>query len=258
MQDPDELIAASQVISGQMESLLDGNYIGRVRNAYFASAISICSIRIRRSAPIVEQLHIVSRYVGTGKKIDLGPDVPQMPFFTITFEEVYAEQTFDISLGFIVKDQPYVSLQPTECTGCIDEEFCSQQEAERSQEDFDYLDTEIMNAMNFYSGEWSNYLAEFVGQFGFDTLWLNNLLVINLVYDTWDEIPRNLEPGYEMYDYNPNSDAMVKNSNYCRKEECDSSADSGIHCWSHEDLCAVPDCFDYKDEGNYCWSHESE
>jgi hypothetical protein len=258
MQDPEELFSAALNIANQMEINLDGDFTERVRLAYFATGVSVCSIRIRQTAPKTEHLHIVSEYFAWDGEGEPVASNTRLPFYTATYERSYNGNMYDIAFGFVIKDRGYIAFQHKWCDDCADEEFCSKQTSERPQEDFNYLDSELLDATNLYTEEWADYLAEYVGDLGFESLSLNELILINQVYDTWDEIPANLESAYEMYEYDPETDKMVKDPKYCRKQDCDSDwdSDSGIHCWRHEDLCADPGCEDDKEDGPYCNYHQ--
>ena len=251
-----DLVSDAQMIADQMDSILHDDFIGRVKNAYFVSAISVCSIRWRKLGSDNEVFHVINRYLSWDGKGNPDPSTLSMPFFTVTFESEEFTDAYDISIGFVVKDRPHASLQAADCEGCSEEEFCTQQRAEVPAGNFNYIDQAVMNAIDFYSEQWTGYLSELANSIGLDGIKEDLIPVLDNVYDTWDEIPEQLESSYELYRMDPNSGEMIKDPDYCRKDECVSDADSGIHCWQHEDLCAVHDCFSWKDDGRFCFSHE--
>jgi len=249
MKDAWDLIPDAEVIVDQMESILDASeYIEKVKNAYLVSCISVCGIRIKETSPGSETFHIVSQYFG---------ETLRLPFFTVTFEAEDSEKHYVIALSFVAKGQIYVGFQADECSDCDDEEFCTQQIAEGPEENFSFIGEDVLRAIYFYTDQWSGHLAELASSIGLDGIRENLVLVLDQVYDTWDEIPENLESTYTLYEMNTQTGEIYKSPEYCMKDECDDSRDSGIHCYSHEDLCAVHDCFEYKEDGKYCYPHEN-
>jgi hypothetical protein len=142
---------------------------------------------------------------------------------------------------------------------CTAEEFCSQQSAEVDEEDWNggIFSQVVIQIMELFTSKWSLILADFTKSFGVEFMYDEVPYILNQVYDSWDEIPVELESSHTDFNVNRNG-ILSKDPDLCSKDECTDSADREGLCYSHEDICRVHDCFDYKDQGRYCNSHNAE
>jgi hypothetical protein len=251
-----DLVPAAHDIAYDLESYLHGDFTKKVKNACQVSGISVCGIRIRKTSPESEHFHFVTKCFGVDVEGGTYAQLPRLSFFSVTYEVENSGNTYDISLSFVLKDRAYVSFGIEECENCKNEEFCSQQDGEGGIENFSLLPQEIIDATYFYADRWSGYLAELAVSIGLVGFRQHIDFVVEQVYNTWDQLPEKLASSYSLYKLNAYTGDLRKDSQYCRKDECEETADSGFHCYSHEELCAVHDCFDDKEMGRYCYSHE--
>ena len=122
---------------------------------------------------------------------------------------------------------------------------------------FDDSSGEVVDIMEMFTSMWTPILADFAQSFGTEYMYDEVAYIVNQVYDSWDDIPRELESSYEVYKVHQNGE-LKKDSKLCSKDDCSDSADLGGLCYSHEDLCREHDCFDYKSTGAYCDFHSED
>ena len=280
MEDAEELFQYGQSLITEMSIGLDGDYRERLSRAIAISNVEICAIRVRPHSESNETFHILSEcfiYVDGKQDPDSPSEVPtrpyqkagnsfgienkkaklrRFPFFTIAYEHILNNQQFDVSLSFTSKDYSFMT-QPVGCFNCSDEEFCSQQPAEEEEWNVEDSGEEVVEIMEMFTSMWTPILADFARSFGIEYMYDEVAYIVNQVYDSWDDIPRELESSYEEFRINQNGE-LKKDSNLCSKDECSDSADHGGLCYSHEDLCRVPDCFDDKERGAYCDFHSED
>jgi hypothetical protein len=248
MDSPEELFTCGQYISGLLANELDDSYRERVDMAHAIACISNCSLRIRKTSVSDETFHVFNKFYG-------GKDSQLLPFFSITFEQNNNGEQFDVSLGFTVQNQFFVSYQSENCSNCGDQEFCTQQSNERPDEDFNYLEPELMDLIARFSELWAPVLADFTSSFGIEYMYENVGYILDQVFDSWSDIPNELESTYVDFEFNSATNSLVKKSDLCSKDECSSYVDSDGLCYLHEDFCRIHECFSYKDDGPYCYSH---
>ena len=282
MESAEELFQFGQGLIVEMTSVLDGDYMERVERAVFMSNFEVCSIRVHSDEVRSETFHILSecfKYVEFDRSSNSAPVVPsrsiqkfgnhqdslgdnlnleRFPFFTLTYAPTYNNQLFHVSLGFTSKDYS-IMTQPINCINCTGEEFCSQQPAEVDEEDWNggKFSQEVIQIMELFTSKWSLILADFTKSFGIEFMYEEVPYILNQVYDSWDEIPEQLESSHTEFNVNRNG-LMSKDPDLCSKDECTDSSDRGGLCYSHEDICRIHDCFDSKDEGAYCNFHNAE
>jgi hypothetical protein len=280
LEDAEELFQYGQGLITEMSIGLDGDYRERLSRAIAISKVEICAIRVRPHSESNQTFHILSEcfiYVDGKEDPDSPSEVPtrsyqkagnsfgienkkaklrRFPFFTIAYEHLLNNQQFDVSLGFTSKDYSFMT-QPVGCFNCSDEEFCSQQPAEEEEWNVEDSGGEVVEIMEMFTSMWTPILADFAQSFGIEYMYDEVAYIVNQVYDSWDDIPRELESSYEEFRINQNGE-LKKDSNLCSKDECSDSADHGGLCYSHEDLCRVPDCFDDKERGAYCDFHSED
>jgi len=275
----EELFQFGQGLIIEMSSVLDGEYMERVERAVSMTNFEVCSIRVHSDEAGGETFHILSecfKYVEFDRNSNLDLVVPsrsiqkfgnyqdslsdelkleRFPFFTLTYTPTYNNQLFHVSLGFTSKDYS-IMTQPINCLNCTEEDFCSQQPAELDENDWNVTEfnQEAFQIMETFTSKWSLILADFTKSFGVEFMYDEVPYILNQVYDSWDEIPAELESSHTDFKMNQNG-ILSKDRNLCSKDECTDSADRGGLCYSHEDLCRAHDCFDYKDEGAYCNFH---
>jgi len=282
LKSPEELFQFGQGLIIDMTNVLDGDYKERVERAVSMSNFEICSVRVHAIAKSNATFHAVSecfKYVDINKKpnaIFVQPSrtiqkfgdfqdslsdnlkLERFPFFTLTCAPILNEQLFHVSLGFTSKKYS-VMTQPINCLDCSEDDFCSSQPSEEDLEDWnaEQISDDVLQIMELFTSKWSLALADFSKTFGIEYMFDEVPYILNQVYDSWDEIPAELESSYTDFKLNRNG-ILSKDPNLCSKDECTDSVDHGGLCYSHEDICRVHDCFDYKDEGAYCNFHDTE
>jgi hypothetical protein len=257
MEEPVELAHYAQGITLEMDALLDAPFDEKLLIALEISRIPICSIRVRRTTPTVENYHAVMKFFEFHPTKQPSRENPptQLPFFTVTFAEQVQDEMFDVTLGFCPWTASFLSYQPEACYECEDEEFCSQQVAELDLEKFGFNFHSMETVFNVFTGKWTPVLADFAYSFGVENMYEVTPFVLDQVSDSWSEISKELIPNFESYEYDRSTGRIKKDSDLCLKEECDDYADSRGLCTYHEDSCRVPDCWNDRDEGAYCYSH---
>jgi hypothetical protein len=280
LEDAEELFEYGQDLTTEMTIGLHGDYRTRLSRAIAISNVEVCAIRVRPHSENNETFHILSEcfiYVHGKEDPDLPSEVPtrsyqkagnkfgtenkkaklrKFPFFTIAYEHLLNDQKFDVSLSFTSKDYSFMT-QPVGCFNCSDEKFCSQQTSEEEEWNFDDSSGEVVDIMEMFTSMWTPILADFAQSFGTEYMYDEVAYIVNQVYDSWDDIPRELESSYEDYKVHQNGE-LKKDSKLCSKDDCSDSADRGGLCYSHEDLCRAHDCFDYKSTGAYCDFHSED
>jgi hypothetical protein len=248
MEDMEDLFVEGQAIIETMTATLDGSYRDRLTIAFSMSRLKVCSLRVRRSAPQVECYHAISHVMEL-------PSNEKSPFFTVTFEEHIGEQVFDISLGFCDWGESRAMFQVEGCYDCGNEEFCTKQPAEVDLSNFSFYYDDMEEVVNSYVRLWAPVLADFAASFGEDTMYELTGYILDQVFDGWSDIPDELESTIRLFTFNERIERLIKDPDYCSKDECEDSVYERGLCLSHEDFCAITDCFDYKDEGAFCFTH---
>lgn len=277
LEDAEELFEIAQGLIVDVSNALDGNFQQRLSRAISMSNVEVCAIRVHADSTSNQTFHVLSecfKFVEDKQNPGAPSEVPtrsyqkagnlfgseskttklrRHAFFTMTYEHTFNNQHFHVSLSFTSKDYAFMT-QPVGCFNCSDENFCSQQPAEQSEWNSEDPSEEIVEIMEIFTSMWTPVLAEFSQSFGIEFMYDEVAYILNQVYDSWDDIPRELEPSYEEYRVNQKGE-LKKDSNLCSKDECTDSADYGGLCFLHEDLCRVTDCFDVKERGAYCEYH---
>ena len=248
MESPQELFMHGQRISTQLSIELDDSYLERVDMAYAISCISNCSLRVRKVSESDETFHVISRFYDSNQS-------KQLPYFSVTFERQLEGEQFDVSLGFVVQSHDFVSFQAEGCFECGDEEFCSQQPFEKSEDDFNFLAPILLETITRYCDLWSPIIADFASSYGVEYMYENVPYILDQVFDSWSDIPNELESTYTDFEFNSATNMLEKNPHLCSKDECSADADSFGLCYMHEDTCRMHDCFDYKSDGLFCYLH---
>jgi hypothetical protein len=278
----EQLFEHAQGITMRMSQILDADYLEKVERAIWISEFRVCSIRVRKSDSDEATFHVISECLRTVKpefastelaydssvesgsiqsfgkpaeEIDDDDIVERHPFHVVTFEHLIGGSTFDISIGFIPLEYDLM-LQPKGCFECSSEEFCSHQIAEKDWEDFNFGD-DIGQIIEMFTSFWAPVLADFSNSFGVEFMYDEVPYILNQVYDSWDEIPGELEATYSDFHIDKNGD-IFKDPSLCSKNECTDSVYEGGLCYTHEDLCRVSDCFDYRINGPYCDDHPDD
>lgn len=278
----EELFQYGQGIMIEMTNVLDGDYMERVERAALISNFEVCSVRVHSLGDSNKTFHALSEcftYVDLRKNPNSDFVVParsiqkfgnyqdslhddlrlqRFPFFTLTYTPTINNETFQVSLGFASKEYS-IMTQPINCLDCLGEDFCSQQLAEVHEEDWvdgDFRQNAVQ-IMEIFTSKWTSVLADFTQSFGTDFMYDEVPYILDQVYDSWDEIPTELESRYTDFNLDRNG-VLSKDRSLCSKDECTDTADRGGLCYTHEDICRVHDCLDYKDGGAYCDFHGAD
>lgn len=248
MDSPEELFDFGQSLILEISNMLDGSFKENLEIAHSMSLVAVCSIRVRKTSGTSETFHVLSRSVG-------GKTKETLPYFTSTFEQLVNGETFDVSLGFVACSEDQITLQPEGCFNCNAEEFCTQQSHEAPAEEFDFPSPSVLSTVEFFSGEWLPILADFAQSFGFEYMYDEAPFILDQVYDSWSDVPKELAPTLDSYFFDLKTNEMKKNPELCLKEECEDDADRAGLCFMHENLCRESDCIFDKEEGAYCYMH---
>lgn len=246
-----ELFGYGQGVTALMVEELNFSYEERLNFAFAMSRVTMCSVRIRKSTQPTTCYHVINHVLEF-------PSKNRVPFFTVTFEEVFGDDVFDVSLGFCKWESSLALYQAEGCFDCGDEEFCSQQTAEADRESFNFYHPQMEIVINSFARYWSPLLAELAGSFDVETMYESTGFILDQVYDSWSDISEELESTIRLFTFNERSGLLVKDPEYCSKDGCEDLAYERGLCTSHEDLCVISDCFDYKDEGRFCYSHAEQ
>lgn len=280
MENAEELFQYGQGLIVEMSNALDGSYEERLSRAVSISNVEVCAIRVHPHSESIKTFHVLSecfKYIDNKEDPDSPSEVParsyqkagnsfgienkkeklkKFPFFTLAYEHKFNDQLFDVSLSFTSKDYSFMT-QPVGCFNCPDEDFCSQHSAEEDEWNVEGSGEEIVEIMEMFTAMWTPILVDFTQSFGAEFMYDEVAYILNQVYDSWDDIPRELESSYEEYAINRIGE-LKKDPDLCSKDECSDSADHGGLCYMHEDLCRVNDCFDDKEYGAYCDFHSED
>lgn len=264
MNQPEELSYSAQNILIELSNALDDTYQERVAKAIAISRVQVCSIRIHPLNSDNETFHVVSECYGLINK-NLASTIEQlgytiqyesiispvsvqkiidpadlsdkkmkyvkMPLFTSSYEVQASDQLFLVSLGFSLPNSLIVK-QPRGCFQCGEEEFCSKLENEVYEEGQGILWGVIPEIAELFTSFWSPVLADFAASFGVKYLYDSVPYLLDQLYDSWEELPGELEPTY-MEHILQYDGKLVKNSDLCLNEECGEPADYGRFCFMH-------------------------
>ena len=186
MDSPELLFNYGQMLMNDMTNALEDTHDDIRRIAKSISKISTCSLRVRDVSSHSNTFHVVSRFMNPVSRTSF-------PYFSTTFEEKLGKTKYDVSLGFLVHNENFVSFQAEGCFNCADEEYCSKQQDEKTEEDFSFIDGDVMEAITHFAGLWAPILADFAHSFGSEYMYDSVGFILDQVFDSWSELPDELQ-----------------------------------------------------------------